>query len=758
MRFVNRITCLFFILLVIPLSFAITDSNSSNNHFSTNLDVVETESLSVTFVKVDNEGSWFSNPDPNYIDYENNLEVHSNYLNRIYPLSDNNLNVDLSDEKVDFPLLYQECFVVMNEFANHKAVQGLVNASDNFSRIIGVTPPNFLGSNGRGGGCSNMGLSNLRFFAIVPENFFPSTAHEIAHTYDLCHDWSESAWNDDNNLLELKNASCRNRNNNDTYVPQEGCTGGDKGYCSITLPLAKLLFSEYNSSATTSINLMGSWNTNYAIWVDNATYSVLLDIFQTPVRPIYTTDPLLLIRGSISKITSLANFTRFQYTTEGGILTNTSQFVSGNASLVARDALGVILYNLSFHPIFYYTGANGLEETNESTFMLTIPPENVSVIELYYNGTLQESIIVSLNTPAVTITSPTSGNIFTDPFNITWNAFDADNDTLGFAVLLSNDNGSSWATLAMDMNETYLEMDNADYTYGTLYKVKVIVTDGINSNSSESNGTFTIIPPPSVSVESISELYSLDSLEVFEGVVLNDGGQTLPELAWMFGTGLQNVSAEENVSLGLNERLFVIFEHNYSSGGNMNVSLFAYDNNQSVNDTYSTMILVGDLRIGSSQELWSNSTLRHFETVISNDGVSTLSGISWNVSTGDLNVSGTEDIDLGSEEGVFLIFEHEYADSGDYLVELAASDGFSTVGDAISVEIPDISVEEFQLLSQLDEAAIFEIKLKNDLNDPMNASWVLDTGDEVVQSNSDTLLGVGERVFVLVEHEYGSFW
>jgi hypothetical protein len=313
------------------------------------------------------------------------------------------------------------------------------------------------------------------------------------------------------------------------------------------------------------------------------------------------------------------------------------------------------------------------------------------------------------------------------------------------------------ATLAMDMNETYLEMDNADYTYGTLYKVKVIVTDGINSNSSESNGTFTIIPPPSVSVESISELYSLDSLEVFEGVVLNDGGQTLPELAWMFGTGLQNVSAEENVSLGLNERLFVIFEHNYSSGGNMNVSLFAYDNNQSVNDTYSTMILVGDLRIGSSQELWSNSTLRHFETVISNDGVSTLSGISWNVSTGDLNVSGTEDIDLGSEEGVFLIFEHEYADSGDYLVELAASDGFSTVGDAISVEIPDISVEEFQLLSQLDEAAIFEIKLKNDLNDPMNASWVLDTGDEVVQSNSDTLLGVGERVFVLVEHEYGSF-
>jgi hypothetical protein len=286
--------------------------------------------------------------------------------------------------------------------------------------------------------------------------------------------------------------------------------------------------------------------------------------------------------------------------------------------------------------------------------------------------------------------------------------------------------------------------------------LKILATDGFNTNATVSNGTFTIVPPPHVSVESLSELYSNYSFKVFEGIVLNDGGQSLNETAWTLDTGLENVSSVENATLVMNERLFVIFEHNYSSGGEMNVTLFAHDDGQSVNDSLSLVVFVGDVRV-TAQELYANSTRRVFAASISNDGTSLLDNVVWNASTGDANVTGVTAFNLSAGEDVILIFEHEYADSGEYLAEFAASDGFSGDEDAVSVTIPDVTIEQFLNASQEDETVVFIATIRNDLNDAMNVSWTLDTGDEVVTSAENTSLGSGERVFLIAATDYGAF-
>ena len=91
---------------------------------------------------------------------------------------------------------------------------------------------------------------------------------------------------------------------------------------------------------------------------------------------------------------------------------------------------------------------------------------------------------VTSNTPSITLTYPAGSEKFEEPFNITWNASDADNDTLYYAVLISSDNGTNYITLDFDLNQTYYEIDPNNYDYGEAYVIKVLATDSVNTNES----------------------------------------------------------------------------------------------------------------------------------------------------------------------------------------------------------------------------------------------------------------------------------
>lgn len=102
------------------------------------------------------------------------------------------------------------------------------------------------------------------------------------------------------------------------------------------------------------------------------------------------------------------------------------------------------------------------------------------------NQTIIEERNRTANTPNVTVTFPNGGEFFNnDIINIIWNANDADDDTLFYAVLLSTDNGADYNTIIFDHNTTSFNVSSNDLSDCTLCRIKVLATDGVNTNESK---------------------------------------------------------------------------------------------------------------------------------------------------------------------------------------------------------------------------------------------------------------------------------
>jgi predicted phage tail protein len=82
----------------------------------------------------------------------------------------------------------------------------------------------------------------------------------------------------------------------------------------------------------------------------------------------------------------------------------------------------------------------------------------------------------------VQIVSPAGKESFTQGEKIIfkWNANDADNQELKYAISLSADSGENWLPIDMDIAETQYEFDTAGLDVGN-YVLRVIATDGVNS-------------------------------------------------------------------------------------------------------------------------------------------------------------------------------------------------------------------------------------------------------------------------------------
>jgi hypothetical protein len=99
--------------------------------------------------------------------------------------------------------------------------------------------------------------------------------------------------------------------------------------------------------------------------------------------------------------------------------------------------------------------------------------------------------------PEVTVTSPNGGEVLNGPtITLDWTADDADGDDLTYLVQVSPDGGASWLTLAANLTETGLTVDAAAVPGTEQGLVRVLATDGVNSTTDTSDGTFTVADTP----------------------------------------------------------------------------------------------------------------------------------------------------------------------------------------------------------------------------------------------------------------------
>jgi hypothetical protein len=258
-------------------------------------------------------------------------------------------------------------------------------------------------------------------------------------------------------------------------------------------------------------------------WLSPFTYKKLLEGELQPIqRRLAQAQPYLLISGAF-------------YRAGGGELQPAYHFTStqpvdlastGNdGCLVLQDADTQTLAEHCFALEFgdYETG----EEMAQISFVMALPdPGGVSQIRLKRNAADVDSLAASAHAPVLTLTTPTSGEHWSDRESITWQASDEDGDALTYAVLYSPDNGASWLTLATSLTQTQYSVNSQELAGGASAVVRVIASDGFHTSVADSP-TFQVArkgPQPFIlTPEAESELARRQSLLLSgEGYDLED--------------------------------------------------------------------------------------------------------------------------------------------------------------------------------------------------------------------------------------------
>lgn len=584
-------------LLFLPLSLAQSDSDPSNNAKVVTVEVIEAHSLNVTFTRyVEGALGGITQDIPTY---GTTAEGQRQLLHATFPVSDAQFQSTIQDNTVHRWTLDSKF-----DCLNTRMFQDLLKAyavaqTDNYTydKIVGIIPANGFVDNGTLGCVSQE--RTLRAAIVMTDKAGNHTlAHEVSHTYDVCHDANETHWNASRQIFN----GCRNRNQNGTYSGYN-CDGS---FCYLPNSTSQMInqlfenaslshgFSSHSSPSLVSY-MFGTtsavlWN---SLWVDNDTYSVLLDAFGANHNTISTSGTVITVVGAVNN-QSGGSFDRALYETRGGIIDNSSEFSNGTVSITTFDAAGTLVNNYSYVPNFGVAYANGsVVEANQSGFVLRMPRGNITTIKLSVNGLISDTITATAHSPSLNLSQPQANRTYEGAFNITWTAADTDGGPIYTAVMLSNDGGETWAPISIDMNGSQLSLNTANYGWGGNYSVKIVSTDGINSATCILNGTFTMIPPPSIAVPEASLLYANGTRAVVEALATNDGNHyNLSRVEWSLATGEGTVSSVVNSSLNVSEAMTVIVEYNYSSGGQKTVTFTARDQNKSVSDNASITITV----------------------------------------------------------------------------------------------------------------------------------------------------------------------
>ena len=735
---------IFLFLIVVNGALATTDSNLTNNALSTQINVTQTSTLKV-----------LTKPVKEFLDsydlasYETNMGIQMDFLNSTYPLSNNGLQYNLSENTISVPVFTPEDPGIRINVALLRLGMSvfLSEESAQYDRFVGVYKSDFLPYSGVAGG------AGLNRFVIVDEQVNIASAHELGHTFNLCDEYVDGSNNftaqDDNKTIS--EGGCPNHDVNEDGLLDADCSGSG---CFLQNPYLVQRLGLRGSVGGALKNFMGS-GSGGPHWIDNQSYTHFLDKLNNS-SPVFN-EEVYVIPITFNKSDRSGKFGTI-YKINSGYLSSQQEFVTGNYTAEFRSASGNIIANFSLAPKFKIRLLNSSEiETNETTVLIVIDSENVTQFTVLLNGSVNETRNATPSTPNVTLISAISDQTFANPFNVTWNASDIDNDSIVYALLISDDNGTSWSTIDFDINASYYSLDNADFSYGTLYKIKVLASDGVNTGSVVSNGTFTIVPPPRVSVTDFSEFYSAQGNVFFAGVVVNDGGQDLSYLAWRLNVSNDTVLSSINASLLVDDVMTVLVEYNYSLGGLKNISFLSFDDNKSVNDSFNVSVFVGDLRVDSLSVVLQNGTMLILSFPVYNNGSTLLSGVNWTLRTGEGVVFASSLFNLSAFNSTLINVSVNYSDSGVYFANVTVWDGFSNYTATLNVSIPDFQLN-FTKLYQSYERVVMSMHINNTLHTVMsNVSWRLETGEDTVSSTTNVSLFAGQMMILLVEKNYTTY-
>ena len=447
---------------------------SVTDKFSKSVNVVETRDLTLTFVAVNGP-----------TEFESTALDSIDFIDKVYPLKDNGIISELNYTSIQSIAIEHNSLGLY--LLLHRIHKSTLIAGEKPERSVGVVPNGWFADNLNDPSAIGMSLPLYHSAVLVEEdfgnnNFFDHiSAHELGHTYGLCDEYNETEWDRQNRgIFGLSSNVCPNGDqNNDEILDSECLTEG--------CPTSTLQPLNGLPDGFEIHNFMGSTITIDS-WISQESYNHLLGEFNhsTPIN----VQSRAVISGQVNKTSGIvAKFDNF-YTLGAGLAENQSDHKKGNYSIQVFGSGNSLLYNISFDVSFLNIFFNGSTiENNNSAFAFTIPlNSSTSSIVLKQNGITKDVRNVSASIPTIQLTSPSGGQTFSNQnISVNWNASDIDGDNLSYAVLFSSDNGSNYNTIIFDHNTTNFNISSNDLSDCKLCRIKILATDGVNTNESISN-------------------------------------------------------------------------------------------------------------------------------------------------------------------------------------------------------------------------------------------------------------------------------
>jgi hypothetical protein len=217
----------------------------------------------------------------------------------------------------------------------------------------------------------------------------------------------------------------------------------------------------------------------------------------------------------------------------------------GDYSIELLDASGVLLGERRF--VF----SPNSEGSGVMILLERLPFDPATArFDVYHGAALLASVDVSPNTPEVTLLQPNGGGALGGEVIVTWQASDLDGDRLSHDLFFSADDGANWTLLAATLESSTYRWDTTTFPGTTQGRVRVQTTDGVNTASDTSDGTFSLAgkaPEPVIVAPEDGARVAAGAVIAFRGGAMDpeDGPLDGPSLVWgsnrdgVIGTGAE---------------------------------------------------------------------------------------------------------------------------------------------------------------------------------------------------------------------------
>lgn len=233
----------------------------------------------------------------------------------------------------------------------------------------------------------------------------------------------------------------------------------------------------------------------------------------------------------------------------------------GSHALVVRDCGGAVLAEDRFTPGFEDV-EGGAGDVAFFSRRIGAPAGACSVALTEGSEVLSERVL-SPHPPVVTVLSPNGGEAWEGPQLIEWHVEDADGNKITSTVLYSPDDGATWLPVAGGLSGTSYAVDSDTLPGTSAARVRVIATDGFNTASDDSDGSFAVAlqPPEPVILEPgpVPALPAGPPVEL-HGLARDSFGAPLPEeqLEWELDGGLLGIGERATVWLAPGEHVLTL--------------------------------------------------------------------------------------------------------------------------------------------------------------------------------------------------------